>query len=395
MSFTTLPTELKLEIMGYLDPTSCFNIAISCKEHWDTFRSLVETHSRLISENNPFHVGAISDSRIFEIIDSPRLGWYVRDCILEHSEYGDQNDTVENFDLDDLYVPNRETANFEAEKARLNNDYSKWMKNERLHGKPIAYQGREIITLVTVLMHHLPFLTTLSISSGSSFRFLIDAVEEDEMPFLNFMHVLAKAYIQSSSAQQIRDLPFSHLTTVAIARGDYLFTRTDWCSHFLYIPTLRNFVGRRLAGTYDCHENEFVKKPAEPSWDEDTKLEKYNLEFAHPLYKEAPYSKVEELLFLEAKVDMFVLNDILSRTPSLRRFSYQANDVLYESEAKAFAYCPKKIFLSLLKHTSQSLEQLTLEDPGGLAVSIRLCYPMPGHALTLIEHQKRTRQRNA
>ncbi|CAI6325466.1 unnamed protein product [Periconia digitata] len=215
MLFSSIPPELKLLVAEYLDPESCFNLAISCKQIWFLCRSLVDKHSKLLSENQSLIVPPLQP--MFDIINNPPKGWYIRDCVLWYSEFNAAGETPKSL----------------KDKERLISYYTNWMEEEGSKGHTIPYKGQTFITPITQLMHRLPFLTTLSINSQPN---KYEPHDTYEHAYINFMHVLSRLYLRSLGTQQVCNLPFKFLTTVAVVQYNVRDgCDFDWCLGFMYI----------------------------------------------------------------------------------------------------------------------------------------------------------------
>ncbi|KAF1957044.1 hypothetical protein CC80DRAFT_535005 [Byssothecium circinans] len=179
---------------------------------------------------------------------------------------------------------------------------------------------------IAVLIHYFRFLTTLRFTGK----------RED---FTQAMAIISQAYLSPNlTPERLANLPFRHLTTVAVAHYDTEgCNNPNWCRYFFAIPALQYFLGDMIG----AHEDR----------DDDEEL--------HPRETPLGYgrSNVKEVVFTNSQIPVSVLKDILARTKALERFSYRGS----MGTVSTARYQPKKVLGLLAEYAAHSLEHLALE----------------------------------
>lgn len=345
-----LPVELKLKIVEYLDPISTFHFAITCKEYFYLFQSIIEEHARLFAENRCIHVTnwARLRTKLKEILDKPQVGWYVRELILP----GHQDDPH----IWDRSIASRANRWPETDRAlfydaaeRLDRiyppqsgDLPPWnLFNEfgyQDFGETIddAIMRETNEAIFTILVHHLPWLKVLRVSDGMIQPF------ENYNCFGPLMHRIAVEY---GDPLRAKSMPFQRLESVAIAHDDSEGgCMSDWALFFNSIPSVRSLVALNMSGQNNGDIEEHVY----------------------------PMSNVKELLLLASQINIASLECILKRIKGLERFTYHGGGPLVAYDE----YEPKKVIRTLAKHHGHSLEHLNLETDE-MADLVRSNVPSP------------------
>jgi hypothetical protein len=193
--------------------------------------------------------------------------------------------------------------------------------------------------LVALLVHYLPLLSTLR------FTHIRGVIE-------SFIRLVSAAYSAPNlSRERLAALPFSRLTTVAMAYYDMRGCNDpEWCLNFMRIPTLRNFVA------YFLGESRFLRRG--PSGEDEPGNGEENND-------EAFKSNVKELVFTSSKFTPETIDNILNRTVALERFSYSRDcGISYSSDfgiVSTDPYEPNVVLAVLAKHASHSIEYIALE----------------------------------
>ena len=85
MSFGDLPVELQLDILEQLQPQWSFNFAISCKEHYESCRSVLSHHTVEFSKCQTID---LEDPESFPIDGEYNVAWKVLQAIFEDPRKG-------------------------------------------------------------------------------------------------------------------------------------------------------------------------------------------------------------------------------------------------------------------------------------------------------------------
>jgi hypothetical protein len=334
MPLSSFPPELTLTIAGFLDPSSSFNLALTCKAHWNLCNTIIQKHKRLFAENRvidakdpswPYQNHILWD-KLREILNDPIVGEYVREISLPSSRA--------------IYLDGDASHEFQltAQSARLSHeDFDHFGgagdKIEELYQSldlasdlPDGIEWDDWVSkgssepILVMLVHHMPYLRT--------FRFT-----DLEMSglFLRYLRATAVAYSDPVLAPR---LPFQHLTTVAVAHWDTeMSCDVEWCQLFCAIPSVRNFVANAMGGEFD-----------------------------HSLAEsdQIPKSNVTELVFQYSRFETTAIEEIVGKTPFLERFSYELAGATVDESVSPM---PKQDLKALVQHAGYSLQHLVFETP--------------------------------
>lgn len=307
-----LPSELKLRIADYLDPGSSINFGIACKEHWQLCQTLFKRHAKSFAEA-PVVTAYNALDLLRATIQDPSQGWYIREISFKET-WDDPSTTLEE-DAEQLQKSARQLR-------RLYPHTSSTVEDECL----ITRIEQDLATghpnsAVAVLLHHLPNLRTLRLTTTREYS--------------NFESLLERIGVEYVDAAKSSRLPLQHLQTVALVHDDTEgCISPDWALPFMRIPSLRVFAARMMGGDFDRDQNE----PAIPF-------------YPHP------QSSIEEFFFDCSQFDPAALEYLLSCTPALKRFTYSAGGCCVSEDP----YDAKVVLKALAEHAQHSLECLVLE----------------------------------
>jgi len=328
MAIVSLPPELIVAIAELLDPFTCFDFAVTCKHNWTLCRSILVWQKKLFIENRIVdaqyahfdELQPILWEKLKETLDDPTIGICIRDISLpsNRSTYLDTQ-AAHDFQLNDQ-SPSPPDADVEKYLATIK-------VIEQRYGPEAALQcgtsrWHEWIMkgasepIINILVHHTPFLKVLRITD-------LEICET----FLDLVQFVAESYNHPGLAS---NLPFQHLTTVAMAHWDTEGSFSPlWCQYFCSIPTLRHFVGRAMGGEIT------------------------------PSIHAPQKSNVRELVFQYSRIDPDAIDQILRHTPLLQRFTYEAADAIVAEEV--YSTDPNQVWRSLSEHVGSSIEHIVFE----------------------------------
>lgn len=305
-----LPSELKINVAEFLDPQSSINFGITCKEHWQLCQAIFKKHTQAFAEA-PIVTAYNALDLLRATIQDPSQGWYIRE--ISFKERWDLSTTpVEDADqlrqaarpLKSLYPHSSTNAGMEDLITQIDHGLAT--------GRPDSVVG--------VLLHHLPNLRTLRVtmaSRGNLFESLLERIG------IEYVDDVKRA-----------SLPLQCLRTVSLAHHDTEgCVSPDWALPFLRLPSLRTFAASMMGG-------DFGRGQYEPS-----------VSF-HP----HPQSGIEEFFFVGCQFDSAALEYLLSCTPALKRFTYDAGGCCVSDEP----YDAKVVLKALAEHTQHSLECVIL-----------------------------------
>ena len=237
MAFSALPPELKLNICELLDPISSLNFATACKAQWELCRSIIEDHARLFAENESIDTADADRllwEKLTEVLDNPRLGWYIRDLNLPENRYSYWDPNVAHaFQVQPQTVrpPQELSDRFVSVAREIGKLYEgiPYISHSIEEIEQRIPDGRDE-PIIALIIHYLSHLKI--------FRYTcIDG--EDELFFI--LRSIAASY---ADPKKVPTLPLQHLTTVVVAHRDSeLCCPADWCVFFTAIPSVRNFIG--------------------------------------------------------------------------------------------------------------------------------------------------------
>ncbi|KAF3006762.1 hypothetical protein E8E13_010030 [Curvularia kusanoi] len=307
-----LPSELKLQIAGYLDPLSSVEFGATCKEHWKLCRPIFQKHAQSFAEAPV--VSATDIWRLLrDILQDGSKGWYVTEINLT-ANWDDKQPSTPVEDVDILQ---------DAAKKLLEL-YPQHSEEDLL----VQEIEEGIVTgasasVIAVLIHHLPNLKT----------FRMTAVRDQNV----LEHLLFRMAAEFGNTANASKLPFQQLRTVALSCYDTEnLLSADWILPFLRVPSLRTFAGNMLGGNFSSG---IGMKTA-------------------PLLPH-PRSNIEEFFFTCCQFDASVVEYILTCVHSLKRFTYEAEGRI----ASEHPYDANVVLKALSDHTWNSLEYLVLIHP--------------------------------
>jgi hypothetical protein len=334
MPLSSFPPELTLTIAEFLDPFSSFNLALTCKAHWNLCNTVIQKHKRLFAENRvidardpswPYQNHMLWD-KLREILNDPVVGEYVREISLPSSRatYLDGNAShdfqltlqserlsQEDFDLFSGAGDHIEELYQSLDLASAGSDRIEW-------DECVSHGSSEPI--LVMLVQHMPYLRTFRFTDLEMSRI-----------FLRYLCATAVAYADPVLAPK---LPFQHLTTVAVAHWDTeMSCDLEWCRFFCAIPSVRNFVANAMGG-------DGLDGLAEA--------------------EDIPKSNVTELVFQYSRFETSAIEKIVGNTPFLERFSYELAGATVE---EGVFPTPKQDLMALVQHVGHSLQHLVLETP--------------------------------
>jgi hypothetical protein len=343
MSLSSFPVELVVAVVELLGPFSSFDFAITSKVYWKLCDPIIAKHKHLFAENHtidatdsgyPYKNHILWD-KLKEISANETVGEYVRDISLpsERATYLDGN-AAHDFQLnaESAQPPPEDLDRYTTIKQRLERVYE-WESTapeDTIFG---ANWDEWILNgssepIIVMLAHYVPYLRI--------FRFT--DLEMDEV-FEKAIRFIAGAYNNPSLAPK---LPFQHLTTVAVAHWDTeMSCDSDWCILFCAIPSVRNFVTDAMSG------DELEQSPGD-----------------------LPISNVTELVFRNSLFSTSAIEDIVSRTPKLERFSYERGDATISDSVTP---TPLRDLKVLVDHVGHSLQHLVFESRDPIDEEVSLC----------------------
>ncbi|PVH92509.1 hypothetical protein DM02DRAFT_543496 [Periconia macrospinosa] len=321
MVIPSLPLEITLLIADFLDPYTCFDFSIICKSCWSLCAPLVAKHKQLFAENSIIDTtpawGTLQPilwEKLNQYLDCPYDGFYVRDITLpsNRSTYLDVNaahdfqlsrespappqDDIKRYHLAMQMIEERHGQN-----DNLTSNWDSWIRKGS--SEPI----------LSLLIHYTPNLKI--------FRFTDLELKE---VFLPLLYCIAMGY---GNPRLAPNLPFQHLTTVAVAHWDTESScASDWCQYFCSIPSVRSFVARAMGGSSSRHRD----------------------------LDGLPSSNVRELVFQNSRFDASAIEQILKKTPLLERFTYDVGDASVAEEV--FSVEPDRVLRALQNHVGHSLQ---------------------------------------
>ncbi|KAF2444410.1 hypothetical protein P171DRAFT_521748 [Karstenula rhodostoma CBS 690.94] len=334
MALRSLPPELTITIAELLGPFSSFDLALTCKAHWNLCNTIVQKHKRLFAENRvidardasyPYQNHILWD-KLKEILNDPNVGEYVREMNLPSSRaiYLD-GDAAHDFQLtaQSAKLLQEDVDRFAGAGEQVQDLYR---SVDLGHVVPGPSEWDEYVLngssepIIVMLVQHMPYL--------KAFRF---TDLEMSAVFCRCLCAAAVAYNDPVLAPQ---LPFQHLTTVAVAHWDTEGScDVEWCQYFCAIPSVRNFVANAMGG---------------------------DVEPGLVLPEQLPKSNATELVFHYSRFETAALEAIVSNTPFLERFSY---DLAGATVDESVTPMPKQDLKALVQHVGHSLQHLLFETP--------------------------------
>lgn len=351
MALSTLPIELKLSAIQYLDPESTFHFALTCKDHATICQSILKEHGRLLLEGQVFDTdwGNVLLWRfLLEVFEDPSIGWYVRELNLppnRQTSWVEEHQSVQNapseeektlFDnaarqLQDLYTPTTRFSSLSYHPLEGLTDPNDMIGTIQARISKGYEDG-----IIAILLHHLPFLQTIRIT------------DSDTVGLEIFVRRIADEYQKPDRSPH---LPFRHLKTVAIAHRDSeMSCAVDWAVSFRDIPSLTTLVAQCMGNS-----SYFVKP--------DT------FSVGH-----VPTSNVTELFLYSCQLDAEKgLAVILADIKNLKKFTYTSGGCTVSDSSY---YNPKMVIRELVKYAAHSLEELTM-DQSDLGEDVSAPFPRP------------------
>jgi hypothetical protein len=343
MTLFVLPSELTLNITEYLDPDSCVNFALTCKDHATLCKFVLRGHGKLLSEWQTIDTSGAQIllwQTLKEVLDDPRKGWYVRELNLPPSRQ--YNWSPEAGLLHAGPAPSAEELKlFKAAAQPLEELYPSIPSGHVLARDPHLYSSsfrrpNNLIGtiedridngmedgILAILLHHLPNLKTIRLTQ----------VDDTSDCFELVMHRIAGGYKDTKMASK---LPLRRLTTAAVS---YCNTEgcisPDWACSFLGLPFLRTFAAFEMGGRPSRAMQECYLQPGA-----------------------APFSNVTELLFKSCLFDVEGLEIMLAGIKNLKKFTYDGGGV----DVSYSFYEPRKVLQTLVTHAGNCLEELVLEQ---------------------------------
>lgn len=305
-----LPPEIKLDVADYLDPLSSINFGITCKEHWKLCQPIFKKHTKAFAET-PIVTAYNALDLLRDTLQDPSKGWYIRE--ISFRDRWDDPFTTPMEDAEQLQNAARQLLSlFPHLSTNLEDDCLITQIQDGLAtGRPES--------AVAVLLHYLPNLRTLrlTMSGGNVFELLLERIG-----------------IEYATAVKRSNLPCQRLCTVSLAHHDTEgCISPDWALPFLRLPSLRTFAANMMGGDFWRGESAS----------------------AVPFYPH-PQSNVEEFFFVGCQFDSAALEYLLSCTPALKRFTYNAGGCCTSEDP----YDAKIVLKALAEHTQHSLECLVL-----------------------------------
>jgi hypothetical protein len=327
MSLSLLPTELKLDLIEYLDPVSTLHLALSSRAHFQLCNDRLQVHADLFAKYSvirPSNDGHLIWDITKEILQDPRKGWYVRELNLVKDRPGEYPNITDEDKMvfkaaakETLSLYPYESNFFAAERSDprdLDNEMDDYI--DRGYEAPI----------LVLLVHYSPQLRT--------FR-MTDNLMDDT--FENFLRRVAAGYQNPSMGPK---MPLQHLRLAAIAHYDTESScSVDWAVYFVCIPSLRTFaafmMGSEDISDYDVYSDAHLRNTAD-----------------------AAVSNVEELFFQGCQFDPESFHTLLPMIKGLKRFSYDAGGHIVAQQD----FEPRRVLEALVTHASHSLEELDLAE---------------------------------
>jgi len=305
-----LPSELKLNIADYLDPQSSINFGVTCKEHWRLCQPFYKRHTKAFLEASIVTAYNALDLLRATIQDRSQ-GWYIREI-----SFQDRWDDPFTTPVDDAEGLQNAATQLRSLYLHSSTDTERdCLVTEIEHGLATGHPA----CAVAVLLHHLPNLRTLrlTLGHGNVFETLLERIG------IGFVDAAKRSSI-----------PLQHLRAVALAHYDSEgCIDPGWALPFMQIPSLRTFAASSIGG-------DFGRGQFEPGI---------------PLYPH-PQSNIEEFFFTGCQFDSAALEYLISCTPNLKRFTYDAGGCCTAEDA----YDAKTVLKALAEHARDSLEYLVL-----------------------------------
>jgi hypothetical protein len=348
MALHTIPTELRLTIAELLDARTCFKFALTSREDYHLYSSLLAKHKKRFARYKTLDTSREDAGRLVwdvtkEIIERPELAQYVEDVSLPDTR---QSVWVANtylprlMDNLPLQVP-EDVVKLYTEAARsipimkaametTSYDTNYHGFNWNIERTMRLGSDEPVAALLVVLATHLYTLRFTEFEGHSNY----------------FLHVIKEVARASLDPIKAVSVPLQHLTYVAISYWDTeLCCQAVWADVFISLPSLRGLAARKMGGLLD-------------EWLDDD--ERVNMR----------KSKVKDILFQTSYFHPRTLEHILSGTESLRSFTYDDGGPDVSDEG---CFASRRVTAALLKHAAHSLEHLTLHDVDGYDVSHILC----------------------
>jgi hypothetical protein len=356
MSLFSLPTELKLHIIDFLEPQSLLLFALSSKEHLklcdDHLKMFAKYHTiKPAPDKEGFDIWDLTK----EVLQDPRKAWYVRDLNLVasrpafHEHLSEEDSTLFKTAAERILpLYSFESRFFAAEHAGLAR-----LEQSLANSDVWKYEPAVLV----ILLHHLTQLRTFRTTDNLDHDFL-----------LAFMRRVAEGYQDPAVAPQ---MPLQHLQTAGIAHWDTEFScNLDWAVYFMCVPSLRTFTALMMGSELGVEF--FTGEEGSEEGSADDPGEESHLRNTVA----APVSNVEHLEFTQSQFDPQSFNTLLPMTKNLKSFSYHSGGhIVAYSE-----FNPRKVIKALVKHCAHSLEQLQLSEMDtGMEVQLSLTWRSNAH----------------
>ncbi len=354
-----LPAELKLLIADQLDPESCLDFALTCKEHYRLFQSILSYHTEQFLKWGFLHLDQATMryrndmphsiwSVLKAVLRDPRKGWYIKDLRI-YSSRGTSLYTGEKYPISPIYNEDQIRIN---EALRALRELYPPGEDEIAEGSGFFHalelddQNEDNARIITILIHYLPNLKTLRVTD-KEIQMLLDVINK-----------IPRGLQDPLKANK---MPLQRLRTAFISHwGTEDGCDSGWARGFARLPSLRTFVADRMGD--EPRDN--------------------NPSYIEPVI----FSNITEIFLDCSRLGENILNAILAGAQALRRFTYEIGGY----DVAGLPYEPKMLLEAIVSHTKDTLEELTLslEEPDD-----EVCFPLPQSIQVLTSVLRQTTKR--
>ncbi|PVH93613.1 hypothetical protein DM02DRAFT_619174 [Periconia macrospinosa] len=338
---TGIPVELRLSIVSFLDPWSCFHLALTCREFHTLLSPRLSTSKQLWTRYNTIetrNAGRLIWDVTKEVAENPSIAQYIQDIRLRCDRQWIYEPGLFHYDLFVSNLPPllpkslvqtymkcvQEIVDADPTGVAHANGPCYGYTHGELGGMEDVIRLGSDIPLILILLSLATNLRTLRLSIYN---------HQNWSPFWR----IAEMY---SWERSMAPLPFQHLTRVAVlperahrVDWDQMNCEIVWAHLILTIPTVTSFAASLMGegSSTELHSGIVNKK-----------------------------SKVQELLFKRSRFDPeYELERIIKRTEALISFTYEDGGVYVTYDG---SFAPRRVTEILSKHSAHSLENLYLYD---------------------------------
>lgn len=372
MAFSSLPAELKLQILSHAEPLPTLQLALTCRDLFKLARerlALFKSYARITpgdgeeedadhenEEESEVPVGYQQHEKrknpslwqtTLEILADPWKGA----CVRELNIVAACPERIENLSEEHKTIFKTAATEIISRYAGTE-DSGFWVTEEQntetleqVFEQPWALLEADM--MVIILLHYCAEIHTFRMTSHGCGVLAM------------FLRRLAACYQDPETAPS---LPLQRLKTVAIAHYDTESSLSiDWAVYFMCVPSVRTFAGFMMGSEdvngFDAGDDD------EDEWETNASSEAYLRNTVGAV------SNVEELVLTQSQMDPRSFDTLLPMIRGLKKFSY-------DSGGHCVAYTdvhPRKVIRALARHAAHSLEELQLVH---WEANIDVCLPV-------------------